>query len=185
MLTSSHPWGLVMIHILHVTHALGTRFHCIKCNPVHESDLLRKLTCWQDAQLPSKTPKPAPVMKCLIPVSVFYLGKEHIFSHMHVVFLNNNVKWSAVSDLSSDSFVDRVKIPSSKWKRKWWYSQVHQRVVCPAVLHIKTKKSYSLCRDNCHRCYWSYHNDKNYIEVVRSWLLILSLLLLLLLSLPL
>ena len=30
------------------------------------------------------------------------------------------------------------------------------------------KKSYSLCRDNCHRCYWSYHNDKNYIDVVRS-----------------
>ena len=47
------------------------------------------------------------------------------------------------------------------------------------------KKSYSLCWDNCYRCYWSYHNDKNYIDVVRSWLLILSLLLLLLLSLPL
>ena len=47
------------------------------------------------------------------------------------------------------------------------------------------KKSYSLCWDNCHRCYWSYHNDKKYIDVMRSWLLILSLLLLLLLSLPL
>ena len=47
------------------------------------------------------------------------------------------------------------------------------------------KKSYSLCWDNCHRCYWSYRNDKKYIDVVRSWLLILSLLLLLLLSLPL
>ena len=38
------------------------------------------------------------------------------------------------------------------------------------------KKSYSLCWDNCHRCYWSYHNDKKYIDVLRSWLLILSLL---------
>ena len=47
------------------------------------------------------------------------------------------------------------------------------------------KKSYSLCWDNCHRCYWSYHYDKKYTDVVRSWLLILSLLLLLLLSLPL
>ena len=46
-------------------------------------------------------------------------------------------------------------------------------------------KYYSLRWDNCLRCYWSYHNDKNYIDVVWSWLLIFSLLLLLLLSLPL
>ena len=32
------------------------------------------------------------------------------------------------------------------------------------------KKSYSLCWDNCHGCYWPYHNDTNYIDVVRSWL---------------
>ena len=47
------------------------------------------------------------------------------------------------------------------------------------------KKSYSLCWDNCHRCYWSYCNDKKDVDVVQPWLLILSLLLLLLLSLPL
>ena len=47
------------------------------------------------------------------------------------------------------------------------------------------KKSYSLCWYNCHRCYWSYCNDRKDIDVVQSWLLILSLLLLLLLPLPL
>ena len=30
------------------------------------------------------------------------------------------------------------------------------------------KKSNYLCSDNCHRCYWSYHNDKKHIDVVRS-----------------
>ena len=47
------------------------------------------------------------------------------------------------------------------------------------------KKSYSLCWDNCHRCYWSHCNGKKDVDVVPSWLLILSLLLLLLSSLPL
>ena len=47
------------------------------------------------------------------------------------------------------------------------------------------KKSYSLCWYKCHICYWSYCNDKKDVDAVQSWLLILSLLLLLLLSLPL
>ena len=45
------------------------------------------------------------------------------------------------------------------------------------------KKSYSLCWDNCYRCYWSYRNVKKDVDVIQSSLLILLLFLLLLLSL--
>ena len=45
------------------------------------------------------------------------------------------------------------------------------------------KKSYSLCWDNCHRCYWSYRSVKKDVGVIQALLFIVLLLLLLLLSL--